>query len=106
VHHDVKPANVLLTARGSPVLTDFGTARRFGEPSPPGSMGYVSPERLKGRASDPRDDVYGFGRLLEDVLDAIGDAALSERWAKIASACVGADSERPSDARALGALLR
>ena len=66
VHHDVKPANVLFTADERPLLADFGTARRIGEPSPPGSLGYVSPERLAGRASNPRDDVYGFGRVLED----------------------------------------
>ena len=28
----------------------------------------MSPERLAGRVCEPRDDVYGFGRLLEDVL--------------------------------------
>src|SRR5439155_17105243 len=71
VHHDVKPANVLFAAADRPLLADFGSARLAGEPSPPGSLGYVSPERLAGRASDPRDDVFGFGRLLEDVLDAL-----------------------------------
>jgi serine/threonine-protein kinase len=106
VHHDVKPANVLIAAEGVPVLTDFGTARKLGEPSPPGSMGYVSPERLKGRASDPKDDVYGFGRLLEDVLDALADSATTERWRAIATACVGPDAQRPTDARALVTRLR
>ena len=48
VHHDVKPANILLRSPDSPRLTDFGTARREGEASPPGSLGYVSPERLAG----------------------------------------------------------
>src|SRR5262249_2365357 len=62
MHHDVKPANVILRAADDPVFTDFGIARRIGEPSPPGSLGYMSPERMSGRASDPRDDVYGFGR--------------------------------------------
>ncbi len=105
VHHDVKPANVLLVTPETPLLADFGTARRVGEPSPAGSIGYVSPERLKGRASDPRDDVYGFGRLLEDVLDALADPAL-EKWRPIASACVGPDDARPADARALVTRLR
>jgi eukaryotic-like serine/threonine-protein kinase len=105
VHHDVKPANVLLVTPDMPLLADFGIARRLGEPSPAGSIGYVSPERLKGRASDPRDDVYGFGRLLEDVLDALADPAL-EKWRPIASACVGPDDVRPADARALVIRLR
>ena len=105
VHHDVKPANVLLVTPETPLLADFGSARRIGEPSPAGSIGYVSPERLKGRASDPRDDVYGFGRLLEDVLDALADPAL-EKWRPLASACVGPDDARPADARALVTRLR
>ena len=95
VHHDVKPANVLLTAQGAPMLGDFGTARRVGEPSPPGSPGYVSPERLAGRASDPRDDVYGFGRVLAEALDpASGDAPA---WRSLAAACSGPDAQRPRD---------
>ncbi len=109
VHHDVKPANVLLAAIGRPILADFGTARRAGEPSPPGSLGYVSPERLAGRASDPRDDVFGFGRIVEDVLAAIGAAASPESlgtWRAIAAACTGPDAGRPSDARALLTRLR
>jgi serine/threonine-protein kinase len=107
VHHDLKPANVLLAAPDRPVLTDFGTARRAGEASPPGSLGYVSPERLAGRASDPRDDVFGFGRILEDTLAALGpSSAAGAAWHEIASACTGADAGRPSDARALLTRLR
>jgi eukaryotic-like serine/threonine-protein kinase len=105
VHHDVKPANVLLVTPETPLLADFGIARRIGEPSPAGSIGYVSPERLKGRVSDPRDDVYGFGRLLEDVLDALAEPSL-EKWRPLASACVGPDDARPADARALVTRLR
>jgi eukaryotic-like serine/threonine-protein kinase len=104
VHHDVKPANVLLRRKGVPVLSDFGTARRIGEPSPPGSLGYVSPERLRGRPSDPRDDVYGLGRILEDVLDVLPGPL--EGWRKIAAACTGPDEVRPTDARALVTRLR
>lgn len=106
VHHDVKPANVLLAATGAAILTDFGTARRAGEPSPPGSLGYVSPERMKGRESDPRDDVYGFGRVLEDVLDVVRDEAIAARFRPLAAACVGPDGQRPADGRALVTRLR
>ncbi len=105
VHHDVKPANVLLVDEATPVLTDFGIARKIGEPSPAGSMGYISPERMKGRPSDPRDDVYGFGRLLEDVLD-VADPTTVGRMRGLASACTGPDAQRPPDARALVTRLR
>jgi serine/threonine-protein kinase len=95
VHHDVKPANVLLRAPDEPLLTDFGTARRIGEPSPPGSLGFMSPERLSGRASDPRDDVYGFGRVLEEAADA--QPAARPTWVDLAAACTGPDAARPCD---------
>jgi len=106
VHHDVKPANILLADLDTPVLTDFGIARRVGEPSPPGSLGYVSPERLAGRASDPRDDVYGLGRMLEDVIEAVGPVADALKLRPFASVCTGPDAERPADARALYTRLR
>jgi hypothetical protein len=106
VHHDVKPANVLLRSLTVPLLGDFGTARRVGEPSPPGSLSYVSPERMAGRPSDPKDDVYGFGRILEDALEALADAELWARFRPLVAACIGADEGRPADARALLTRLR
>jgi eukaryotic-like serine/threonine-protein kinase len=118
VHHDVKPANVLLRAPDVPLLGDFGTARRVGQPAPPGSVGYVSPERIAGRPSDPRDDVYGFGRILEDALEATGpeDSAGAQaepdatrlRWRALAVACTGPEKEArdPSRSDASGGSLR
>ena len=106
VHHDVKPANVLLARSGDAILTDFGIARRAGEPSPAGSLGYLSPERLAGRASDPRDDVYGFGRVLEDVLHVVTDEATVARFRPLALACTGADVQRPANAGAVVTRLR
>lgn len=102
-HADVKPANVLLRQLGEPVLGDFGIARPFGDPGDAGSPGYVSPERLAGRASDPRDDIYGFGRVLEDVLNGVEakggalEAGELKAMRALAAKCIGPDADRPSE---------
>jgi serine/threonine-protein kinase len=105
VHADIKPANVLLRQPNEPILGDFGIARRIGEPTAGGSPGYVSPERLGGRWSDPRDDIYGYGRILEDVLDRLErsghDVDALIEWYEVATNCMGADDERPADGAAL-----
>ncbi|WP_437595268.1 serine/threonine-protein kinase [Sorangium sp. So ce590] len=103
VHADVKPANVLLRSLAEPVLSDFGLARPRGAPSAGGSPGYVSPERLAGRPSDPRDDIYGYGRVLEDVLvrlEPLGGEGLAP-WKELSLRCLGPDDERPQDGAAL-----
>ncbi|HLK40280.1 MAG TPA: protein kinase [Polyangiaceae bacterium] len=109
VHNDIKPANVLLRTPTSLVLGDFGTARGAGEAAPPGSLGYVSPERLGGRPSDPRDDVYGFGRVLEDVLAALpgggAPGACAAPWRSLARRCTGQDPSRPRDGRVLSVIV-
>jgi hypothetical protein len=107
VHHDVKPANILFRAIDAPLLTDFGTARRQGAPAPPGSLGYVSPERLAGRLSDPADDVYGFGRVLEDAINGRADPPgdLIAPWRRLAAICTGPCDSRPRDGAELSVCI-
>jgi serine/threonine-protein kinase len=69
VHRDVKPANIILTTSGAKVI-DFGIAASAGaaEVGPDGSilgtLSYVAPERLLGRAVLPPSDMFSFGVLL------------------------------------------
>ncbi|WP_328467557.1 serine/threonine protein kinase [Actinoplanes sp. NBC_00393] len=71
LHLDVKPGNVLVTADGRVVLTDFGPAvspagiaalARAGVVL--GSPKYIAPERLFERVSDERSDLWSLGATL------------------------------------------
>ena len=76
VHRDVKPSNVLL-ADGDEIsvrLLDFGLAL-FDEADTltaagdvPGTLAYISPERLKGQTAGPEADVWAVGVLLWEAL--------------------------------------
>jgi Protein kinase domain len=65
VHRDIKPRNVVRRENGSYVLVDFGAVselllRRAGASTVVGTMGYMAPEQLQGRAM-PETDVYAVG---------------------------------------------
>jgi serine/threonine protein kinase len=76
VHRDIKPQNILVDARGEPVIVDFGIGKKLGLPcadrdavatSPEGflgTFGYVAPEQMAGEVVDERADIYALGALL------------------------------------------
>ncbi|MDQ6875497.1 MAG: serine/threonine protein kinase [Actinomycetota bacterium] len=65
VHGDVSASNVLLTAEGSPLLADLGTAALLAEDPRPalGTPGFLDPAVAAGGPATPRSDVYALGAL-------------------------------------------
>ncbi len=74
VHHDLKPANILLTAQGQTVLTDFGIAKIVGGSTHTltgavfGTPKYMSPEQGQGQRGDERSDIYSLGIILFEMI--------------------------------------
>jgi len=79
LHGDVKPANILITPRATPKITDFGVARRT-QPGKPatwslagerrvwGTPGYLAPEQLTANEIDARADVFSLGVIAYECL--------------------------------------
>ncbi|MDH3937697.1 MAG: protein kinase [candidate division Zixibacteria bacterium] len=73
VHRDIKPANIMITKDYRAKVMDYGIARVESSSMTKtgiamGTPNYMSPEQLKGQASDQRADLFSLGVVMYELL--------------------------------------
>ena len=100
IHRDLKPANIMITSNGAKVL-DFGIAKLepdgilqsetetqsrslTADGSVLGTLPYMAPEQVQGKAIDARTDIFSFGSVLYEITSGHRPFASNQSAALIA----------------------
>jgi serine/threonine protein kinase len=106
VHCDLKPGNIILTAKQQVKLLDFGLARLFRtnedaiteslseQYAVAGTLPYMAPEQVRGRHADARTDLYALGAVLYEM--ATGQRPFPQRNAELVDAILNRPPAAPT----------
>ena len=114
IHRDLKPGNIIIDGDGRPKILDFGLAKTMRPETGPddataaatasletrtgtvmGTVGYMSPEQVRGETVDQRSDVFSLGLILYEMVT--GRRAFDGQTSPDLMSAILRDSPQPAE---------